>query len=177
MVLGLFIAWIVFSHVIAALIPIVLEGIYWTLYFITYWFLRFGDAAWRWLAPWCRDRWASLQTWLAFKAIPRLQDSALLLLLLLIKETLWPSPDDSCEDDPFEDQGDEPEPSGPEPQQDSYGDARATLGLPETFTEGEFKRAFRRAIHAAHPDKGGSTAAAQAVYEARERIAQVHGWK
>ncbi len=59
---------------------------------------------------------------------------------------------------------------------DPYRSAREILGLPESFSKEEFIKAYRKAIRRAHPDCGGTTERAQAVNEARERIAARHCW-
>jgi len=59
---------------------------------------------------------------------------------------------------------------------DPYRLALILLGLPEQFTAEDLTKAFRRAMLAAHPDAGGSTAKAQAVNAARALIKKRSGW-
>ena len=55
-------------------------------------------------------------------------------------------------------------------QDTAYLDACDVLGLEPPFTQSQFKAAYRRAISAVHPDRGGTTQQAQCVNEARARI-------
>ncbi|GAB3326707.1 J domain-containing protein [Haliea atlantica] len=55
-------------------------------------------------------------------------------------------------------------------ENDIFVAARALLGVSATADAAEIKRAYRRAIRAAHPDMGGSVEAAQAVNIAYELI-------
>jgi len=55
--------------------------------------------------------------------------------------------------------------------------ASIILNLPAQFSEAEFTLAYRRAIKAAHPDKGGSAERAQAVYWARDVIKLHPPWR
>ena len=61
-------------------------------------------------------------------------------------------------------------------RKDPYLLALVLLGLAEKFTQEEFIKAYRRAMMAAHPDAGGSTAKAQAVNAARDLIRKRNGW-
>lgn len=45
------------------------------------------------------------------------------------------------------------------------------------FSRSDFNKHYRRAMQAAHPDAGGSTAQAQAVNAARDLIRKRHAWK
>ncbi len=58
-----------------------------------------------------------------------------------------------------------------------YEAALALLGLSEEHSFAAFKAAYRQAIASAHPDKGGTDEAAQAVNAARDVIARRHGWR
>ena len=62
------------------------------------------------------------------------------------------------------------------PVRDPYAEALALLGLTVPLTLAELNKAYKRAIRKAHPDAGGSVAAAQAVNLARDEIVRVHGW-
>ena len=59
---------------------------------------------------------------------------------------------------------------------EAYAEALILLGLEEEFTHKNFKRAYRRAIMAAHPDRGGTKEKAQAVNKARGVINKHKGW-
>lgn len=65
----------------------------------------------------------------------------------------------------------------PAPPPDPYAQAAALLGLPRDFNEAALKAAYRAAIRKAHPDAGGSAAAAQAVIAAHDLIRQRKGWE
>lgn len=58
----------------------------------------------------------------------------------------------------------------------SYEHALAILNLPPEFTRTAFDRAYRRAMMKAHPDRGGSTAHAQALNAARDLVKTRNGW-
>lgn len=60
---------------------------------------------------------------------------------------------------------------------DAYTEALILLGLQEDFTQKSFKKAYRRAIMSAHPDRGGTKEKAQAVNKARDLINKRKGWK
>lgn len=71
---------------------------------------------------------------------------------------------------------DDPEPA-PDPAPTSLEAARQCLDLPAAFTEAMFKTAYRTAMKHAHPDLGGSVAAAQAVAAAAAVIRRHKGWR
>lgn len=58
-----------------------------------------------------------------------------------------------------------------------YDKAVAFLGLGEHFGYIEFKKAYRRAMMRAHPDRGGHKLDAQAVNKARDTINRRKGWR
>lgn len=60
---------------------------------------------------------------------------------------------------------------------DDYTEALILLGLQEDFTQKNFKKAYRRAIMSAHPDRGGTKEKAQALNKARDVINKRKGWK
>lgn len=69
--------------------------------------------------------------------------------------------------------------AGPEdaPASSGIAEACALLGLPEGgFTPDDLKRAYRRAIKRAHPDRGGNAADTLAILRARDRISEHFGW-
>ncbi len=59
----------------------------------------------------------------------------------------------------------------------SYEKALALLGLKQSFSQQDFKLAYRTAISKAHPDRGGSHEKAQAINQARDLIKKKQGWK
>jgi hypothetical protein len=63
------------------------------------------------------------------------------------------------------------------PATDPYEIARELLGLPAAFSQVDLKRAYRRAISATHPDRGGDPRQAMAINQARDLIKQRHGWR
>lgn len=63
------------------------------------------------------------------------------------------------------------------PPPDPYAQALALLGLAQDCSEPALKAAYRAAIRKAHPDAGGSAAAAQAVIAAHDLIRQRKGWE
>jgi len=58
-----------------------------------------------------------------------------------------------------------------------YEKALRLLGLPAGCTQKMLEIAFRKAMEAAHPDKGGSHELALAVNAARNTIKTHHGWR
>lgn len=59
---------------------------------------------------------------------------------------------------------------------DPYALALDVLGLSEPFDKAMLKRAWKAAIFKAHPDRGGSTAQAQAINAAKDFILRRRGW-
>lgn len=71
--------------------------------------------------------------------------------------------------DPFYDE--------PKPQNSRLKKAEEQLGLEEgEYDEKAMKRAFTKAMKAAHPDHGGTDQATHAVNNARDVIREHHGW-
>ncbi|MHC2633953.1 hypothetical protein ACVME5_006636 [Bradyrhizobium liaoningense] len=178
MLLALLIGWIVFSYLFAEFAPIIFIGI---VYLIGYLFLCLWEAVKlivRALA------WLMARTFRA--AALALRQGAyglrlgMLFLFYLVDE--WrrgpaeEQDDGTFGDERVGDQDDAEDRGGPAPR-DPYEDALATLGLNSGFTLSDLKRAYKLAIRFAHPDAGGSAAAAQAVNAARDLIARRHGWK
>lgn len=102
---------------------------------------------------------------------------ALTFLYFLIDEVIrGPRPEE--DDDEYEDEADETarEEKAQAAQNTAYEEAVRLLGLRPGFTKEELTKAYRRAIRAVHPDKGGSTEDAQAVNAARKLIEAHQGW-
>ena len=102
-----------------------------------------------------------------FKQLSR----GVLFMRILIAELR--NPEDDHEHD---DHGDDDDEFEEEYIVTPYARAVHLLGLDGEFSQAEFKRAFKRAIKAAHPDQGGTEARARAVTNAREIIRKHHGW-
>lgn len=91
----------------------------------------------------------------------------LLFAALLIQEC-WRGPqEDEYEYEELEDEQDRIDP---------YEHALEILGLNPGFSKAAFSSAYKTAMYKAHPDKGGSTEAAQLINEARAVIMRRHGW-
>lgn len=58
----------------------------------------------------------------------------------------------------------------------SYEQALVILGLQEEFTQVGFKKAYRKAMMATHPDRGGTKEQAQKVNEARDLVRHCNNW-
>lgn len=58
----------------------------------------------------------------------------------------------------------------------SYEQALVILGLQGEFTQAGFKKAYRKAMMATHPDRGGTKEQAQKVNEARDLVRYKHGF-
>lgn len=64
-----------------------------------------------------------------------------------------------------------------EEDEDVYEKALQLLGLQTGCSLNEFRRAYKRAISRAHPDKGGTHEQALAINTAREIIMSHNGWR
>jgi len=171
--LALLIGWIVFSYAFAEFAPIILTGIAHLIgfLFLCLWeVLKLITGALAWLIG--RTLRAAA---MALRKCSHGLHLGLLFLFYLADE--WRrGPAEEQDDSASEEDGggDREEPPAP---RDPYEDALATLGLAPGFTQLDLKRAYKQAIRLAHPDAGGSAAAAQAVNAARDVIARHHGWK
>lgn len=162
----LFVGWIVLSHVFAAIVPPLLELIPELICFI------------------CACLWEVVK--LLFRATFRLLAWTIGLVLMAARR-LWlglvmlffvadewrrgPGVAEDARSDEFPDRDSERE-----HEQAAYEEALALLGLTPGFTHQALKCAYHAAIRIAHPDAGGSVAAAQAVNNAYRLIRQIHGW-
>jgi hypothetical protein len=162
----LIVAWIVLSHVVAAIIPLLLELLPELIFFICacLWeVVRLLFRAAFWLLAWT-IRFAMMAArglWLG-------------LVMLFFVADDWrrgPRVGEEARSDEFPDGESEKE-----RQQAAYEQALALLGLTPGFTHQALKRAYHAAIRIAHPDAGGSVEAAQAVNSAYRLIRQIHGW-
>lgn len=93
-------------------------------------------------------------------------------LFALIFWQEWRDPGAFAEDEEDDDEDDE---AGRTPEQ-LFQDALTLLGLGPNFTQADLKRAFKRAMLQAHPDRGGSADQAVAVNVARDLINAEMGW-
>lgn len=178
MALALLAGWIVFSYAFAEFAPIILLGLCHLIgfLFLCLWeVIKLIARALGWLIG--RIHRAAMTT--LRKGGHGLRLGLLFLVYLADEWRRGPAKeqDDSATDDDGTCDHDEPQDrSGPAPR-DPYEDALARLGLTPGFTRIDLKRAYMQAIRLAHPDAGGSAAAAQAVNAARDLIARRHRWK
>jgi hypothetical protein len=165
--------WIVFSYVFAEFAPIILMGIAQLIGFLLLgmWeVLKLIAGAVAWLI----GRTLRVAATALRKCGHGLHLGLLFLFYLADEWRRGPAEeqdDGACEDDSYDDREEPPAPRDP------YEDALSRLGLAPGFTLADLKRAYKHAIRLAHPDAGGSAAAAQAVNAARDLIARRHGWK
>lgn len=172
MALALLAGWIVFSYAFAEFAPIIFTGIAHLIgfLFLCLWeVLKLIAGAVAWLIG--RSLRAAAT---ALRKCGHALHLGLLFLFYLADE--WrrgpaEEQDSASEDDGSDDREEQPAPRDP------YEDALSRLGLAPGFTQLDLKRAYKQAIRLAHPDAGGSAAAAQAVNIARDVIARRHGWK
>ncbi|WOS62032.1 J domain-containing protein [Sinorhizobium fredii] len=178
MILALLAGWIVFSYFFAEFAPIILLGI---CHLIGFLFLCLWEVvkliarALAWLiARIFRGAATALR-----KCGHGLRLGLLFLFYLADEWRRGPAEeqDDGASDDEGADDQEERQDRGGLPPRDPYADALTRLGLNPGLTLSDLKRAYKQAIRLAHPDAGGSAAAAQAVNAARDVIARRHGWK
>ncbi len=177
MALALLAGWIVFSYAFAEFAPIILLGL---CHLIGFLFLCLWEVI---------KLIARALGWLIGRIL-RAAGTALrkcghclhlgLLFLFYLADEWRRGPAEEQDDGAFGDEGtgdqDDAEDHGGAPC-DPYEDALARLGLGPGFSPADLKRAYKQAMKIAHPDAGGSPAAAQAVNAARDFIARRHGWK
>jgi hypothetical protein len=174
--LALLAGWIVFSYAFAEFAPIILIGL---CHLIGFLFLCLWEVV-KLIARalgWLMGRILGAVATALRKCGQGLHLGLLFLFYLADEWRRGPAEeqDDGAFDEETGDQ-DYDEDRGGAPR-DPYEDALATLGLGPGFTPADLKRAYKQAIRLAHPDAGGSAAAAQAVNAARDFIARRHGWK
>lgn len=166
--LGLLFLWVIFSHVIAAVLPALVRGIGYLIgfLFICLWeVMKFVFRAAVWLL---RHGAAGLM-----RAGHGLRLAHLFLFYLADEWRRGPREDANAAEEEFSGAvPDDDEPSAA----DAYDRALALLGLAPGFTQAALKRAYRAAISRTHPDAGGTDDAAQAVNGAYALILQTHGW-
>jgi hypothetical protein len=123
------------------------------------------------------------KTELFIKALPSriatlLRDGAVLLAFLIFEVVRGLLTDaDNEEDIGEEGEHDEQQEDNTSREARRYAAACALLGLAEQCDHDALVKAYRQAMRTAHPDRGGSTKQAQALNEARARIARHNGWK
>lgn len=162
----LIVGWVVLSHVVAAIVPPLLELIPELICFVCACLWEVVKLLFRaalWLLAWT-IRFVSMAA----------QGLWLGLVMLFFVADEWrrgPRVGEEARSDEFPD-GDSEE----ERRRAAYEQALALLGLAPGFTHQALKRAYHAAIRIAHPDAGGSVEAAQAVNRAYQLVRQVHGW-
>lgn len=158
----LFLGWIVLSHVVAAIVPPLIE-------LIPELFAFLFQCLWAVIKLLFRASfWLLLQTARAACLVARALWLAHVMLFFVMQE--WQRgalQDEEAAADHF---------PNDESEQDGYTAALELLGLTPGFTQKALKSAYRVAMRAAHPDAGGSAQAAQAVNGAYELILHAHGW-
>lgn len=170
--LVIFFGWIIFSHVIAEVLPPLVCGVGYLIgfLFLCLWeVIKFAFRATVRLL----FHGGKLLAWIA-RAVLRGLYLSLLFLFYLAAEWRRGSQEEASAAD------EEPSHAAPDgdatPAADAYDQALALLGLAPGFTQAALKRAYLAAIRKAHPDAGGTAHAAQAVNSAYELILRAHGW-
>lgn len=169
-IIALIVGWIVFSHVFAEVVPVLLEGLGCLIgfLFLCLWeVLKFTLRAVLWLLV----HMAIALVWAA-RVSRRGLYLGCLFLFYLADEWRRGSQDMGAAEEEFSgaQSADENQAA------DAYEQALALLGLAPGFTQTALKRAYRAAIRTAHPDAGGTEAAAQAINSAYELILHAHDW-
>lgn len=145
-------AWILFSIFFAEVLPDLIAGTVYVLIKLPRWLWRGSVKGYHMAASVVVFIW------------PYFRDGALFLFYVVSELTGLAPDNEELDDDEYQEEAEN------ESGQDSYLAACERLGLKPPFTQSEFKTAYRRAMSAAHPDRGGTTQQAQVVNEARTRI-------
>ncbi len=176
MLVGFFIAWLIFCFVFAEIGPLIGMLIVYLVQFV------------------------AVCTWVTISTILKL----LLLTITLPLRLLWfllcvpfrrlrrvdpweemdeefePEFEDNFEQEHearFEEEEPEPEQKAKAPFRTPYEAACWFLGLePNSFDKATFKKAYRSAIRTAHPDAGGDLEHAQTINRSADIIRAAHGW-
>ena len=162
----LLVGWIVLSHVVAAIVPPLLELIPELICFVCACLWEVVKLLFR-MASW-------LLAWTIKLLLAAARGLWLGLVMLFYVADEWrrgPRPEEEATAYEFPD-GDLEEAR----RRAAYEQALALLGLAPGFTHQALKRAYHAAIRIAHPDAGASVEAAQAVNSAYQLVRQVHGW-
>jgi hypothetical protein len=165
----LIVGWIIFSHVFAEVVPILLCGLGYLIgfLFLCLWeVIKFTARA----IPWLLVHGAIALVWAARMSGRGLRLGFMFLFYLADEWRRGSQDAGAAEEEIGADSRDE------QTIADAYEQALGLLGLAPGFTQSALKRAYRTAIRIAHPDAGGSAAAAQAINSAYELILQTHGW-
>lgn len=168
----IFFGWIIFSHVIAEVLPELVRGIGYLIGFLLLCLWEVLKFAFR-AALWLLRHGAIAIVWAVRVAARGLHLGFLFLFYFADEWRRGPQDEAGAPDEEFS--GAAPDDDGTSPA-DAYAQALALLGLTPGFTRAALKRAYRAAIRKAHPDAGGSAQAAQAVNAAYELILHAHGW-
>jgi hypothetical protein len=163
----LFVGYIVFAHVAAAIMALLIELVPEFMSFLL-------ECLWIVLKLLLRSAlWLVVYTVMLAIWLVRGLRNALVLLFYLVDEWRRGPPED--DEDSTADENSDAE-AEEECKASTYEDALKRLGLSPEITRDALKRAYRKAIRAAHPDAGGSARAAQEVNRAYEIVLQWNGW-
>lgn len=172
-VIIIFLAWILFSYVIAELIPALFTLTGYALCFLAlcvFECAKFTLKVAAWAAVWIARGviWAGVRS---ARGVIRASAQTGLFIFILIDE--WRrGPDAGADaDETADDEADEAaEDEADAAVQDPYAAACALLGLEPGFTRAALHSAYKQAMKHAHPDAGGNTQDAQAVNAARDLL-------
>lgn len=167
----IFFGWIIFSHVIAEVLPELVRCIGYLIGFLLLCLWEVVKFAFR-VAGWMLRHGTIGLLWTVRVTARGLHLGLLFAFYLADEWRRGPQDAGAAEDEFSGEQSADDEISAA----DAYAQALGLLGLTPGFTQTALKRAYRAAIRKAHPDAGGSAEAAQAINSAYELILQAHGW-